>query len=133
MELNVNSPGYFSDFYGIIDEIYWMCRELSAYVRNNCYSSCVERIEIQPIIEPKDYMPNKKKEGALFCSYSSIVDVSKEIDFDAYYNGNIEEKKALMIKNILQSIKAVSRKGKIDYKKFEDDVLKFCEEKNIKL
>lgn len=36
MELNINSPSYYTRQYGVIDDIYWMSREMAAYV-----SSCV--------------------------------------------------------------------------------------------
>ncbi len=37
MELNINSPAYYSDKYGIDDEIYWICREISSLVKNKDY------------------------------------------------------------------------------------------------
>ena len=38
MDLNINSPAYYTSEYGVDDDIYWMCRELSYYVREKKYS-----------------------------------------------------------------------------------------------
>jgi len=38
----------------------------------------------------------------------------------------------LIVKNVVDSIKAIKTRGKIDFKLFESDMIKFCEENNIK-
>ena len=43
----------------------------------------------------------------------------------------IARKKTLIINNILSSVKAVSKKGKIDYKLFEEDLRSFCKNNDI--
>lgn len=53
MELNINSPSYYTNEHGVEDEIYWMCRELSAFVREKEYSDIIKIIGIVPIIAPK--------------------------------------------------------------------------------
>lgn len=32
MELNINSPAYYNNIYGVDDDIYHMCRTLSSYI-----------------------------------------------------------------------------------------------------
>ena len=54
MELNINSPSYFTKQYGVIDEIYSMCRGISKHVENKQYSDLVDIVGITPIIAPKD-------------------------------------------------------------------------------
>jgi hypothetical protein len=43
----------------------------------------------------------------------------------------MDEKKSLIVKNVVDSVKAIKSKGKIDFKLFESDMMKFCEENNI--
>lgn len=54
MQLNINSPAYFSNEYGVDDEIYFMCREISNFMIERCYSEKTETIGIFPIVVPKD-------------------------------------------------------------------------------
>ena len=50
MDLNINSPAYYTREYGVDDDIYWMCRELSYYVREKKYSDAINIIGIVPIV-----------------------------------------------------------------------------------
>lgn len=52
MDLNINSPAYYTKEYGVDDDIYWMCRELSNYVREKKYSDAINIIVIVPIVAP---------------------------------------------------------------------------------
>ena len=52
MDLNINSPAYYTREYGVDDDIYWMCRELSYYVREKKYSDAINIIGIVPIVAP---------------------------------------------------------------------------------
>ena len=40
MELNINSPSYFTKQYGVIDEIYSMCRGISKHVEIDYKQFC---------------------------------------------------------------------------------------------
>ena len=90
MELNINSPSYFTKQYGVIDEIYSMCRGISKHVENKQYSDLVDIVGITPIIAP-----------------------------------------IMIVKNILASIKTISRKAKIDYKQFCEDIFQYCKLINL--
>ena len=46
-------------------------------------------------------------------------------NYEKYVKGSIEEKKKLIVGNILKSIKAVKDKGKLNYPQFEEDLLGF--------
>ena len=52
MDLNINSPSYYTQEHGVEDDIYWMCRDLSAYVKEKKYSDAINIIGIVPIIAP---------------------------------------------------------------------------------
>ena len=58
MNLYINSPSYYKNVYGVDDEIYWMCRDISDYVKNTEYSVIVDTIGISPIVAPREEIEN---------------------------------------------------------------------------
>lgn len=54
MELNINSPAYFSVQYGVDDEVYRYCRSLYAFFQDKEYSKTLSVIGITPVIAPKE-------------------------------------------------------------------------------
>ena len=106
MELNINSPSYFTKQYGVIDEIYSMCRGISKHVENKQYSDLVD------------------------IKYG-FASVSLWIDYDEYLKADITDKQIMIVKNILASIKTISRKAKIDYKQFCEDIFQYCKLINL--
>ena len=134
MELNINSPSYYTNEYGVEDEIYWMGRELSAFVREKEYSDVIHIIGIVPIIAPKTEIARGYWKTLKKCEpKAGFASVSLQIDYEEYVKADISTKKKLMIDNILASVKSVSKRGKINYSLFEEDVLKFCENNDIML
>lgn len=132
MDLNVNSPSYYTQEYGIDDEIYWMCRDLAVYVQEKNYSEAVNVIGIVPIIAPVDALEKGLCKEHKKCEPQyGFASVSIRIDYEEYVKSDISGKKRLIINNILASVKAISRKGKINYSLFEDDIRKFCEHNGI--
>ena len=132
MELNINSPSYFTKQYGVIDEIYKMCREISKYVENKQYSNIVNTIGITPIIAPKDIIEQGffKQEKKCDIRYG-FASVSLWIDYDEFLQSDLINKQIMIVKNILDSIKVIARKAKIDYEKFYDDIIQYCEQINL--
>lgn len=54
MMLNINSPAYYTNKFGVQDEIYKMCSRISLYVKEKQYSKYIDIIGIVPIIIPKE-------------------------------------------------------------------------------
>ena len=110
MELNINSPSYFTIQYGVIDEIYSMCRGISKHVENKQYSDLVDIVGITPIIAPKDIIEQNlfKQEKKNDIKYV-IASVSLWIDYDEYLKADITDKQIMIVKNKLASIKTISR------------------------
>lgn len=126
MELNINSPSYYKNIYGIDDDIYWMCRGISDFVKDKRYSEVVNTIAITPIVAPRELIEQGKwKEETIYAIKSGLIIVSKHIEFEEYVNSSMEEKKKLIVGNILKSVKAIKNKGKINYFQFQDDILEF--------
>lgn len=132
MQLNINSPAYFTKQYGVIDEIYKMCREISKYVENKKYSNIVNTIGITPIIAPKNIIEQGffKQEKKCDIRYG-VASVSLWIDYDEFLQSDLINKQIMIVKNILDSIKVIARKAKIDYEKFYDDIIQYCEQINL--
>ena len=57
--------------------------------------------------------------------------VSLQIDYEEYVKADTANKKRLIIDNILECVKSVSKKEKINYSLFEEDVREFCDNNNI--
>ena len=53
MELNINSPAYFTNYYGVDDEVYSYCQNLHNFFKTQEYSETLTIIGITPIVAPK--------------------------------------------------------------------------------
>ena len=51
--------------------------------------------------------------------------------YDEYLKADITDKQIMIVKNILASIKTISRKAKIDYKQFCEDIFQYCKLINL--
>ena len=133
MDLNINSPAYYTKIFGVEDEIYWFCRELSSFVKEKNYSAIITTIGIVPIIAPKEELEKGLWKETKKCDTKyGFASISLQIDYEKYVEANVNEKKALMIKNIVESVKVIKAKGKIDFEHFKEDMKSFCEVKEIK-
>ena len=54
MQLNINSPAYFTDHYGVEDGVYRHCRNLYEYFLDKEYSEKLSVVGITPVIAPKE-------------------------------------------------------------------------------
>ena len=134
MELNINSPSYFTREYGVIDEIYDMCREIRYWVKDKHYCSVVDIVGIVPIIAPKEVIDGGSYKEVKKCeAKAGFVSVSLQIDYEAYVNADIDEKKRLIVNNVLASVKAIHSRAKIDYAAFSKDIVQYCEQAGIVL
>ena len=126
MNFYINSPSYYSQIHGIDDEIYKMCRLLEKDIDIKKYTSLLDTVGITPIIAPSleidcgNYA--EVKYISLPCRMASI---SLHIDYSEYISVSIEEKKALIIKNILNSLLVIKKRLKngFDYVQIENDIL----------
>jgi len=132
MDLNINSPSYYTQEYGIDDDIYWMCRELSDFVKEKKYSDVINIIGIVPIIAPESVIEKGLCKSHKKCEPQyGFASVSLQIDYEEYVKADTANKKRLIIDNILASVKSVSKKGKLNYSLFAEDVRNFCERNDI--
>ena len=133
MDLNINSPAYYTKEFGVEDEIYWFCRELSCFVKEKKYSDVITTIGLVPIIAPKEEIEKGLWKEIKKCETKyGFASVSLQIDYETYVGANMNEKKALIIKNVVDSVQAIKTKGKIDFNRFKEDMTSFCEVNGIK-
>ena len=62
------------------------------------------------------------------CSVAyGFAEVNLSIDYEKYVRASMDEKKELIVKNVVDSVKAIKTKGKIDFNRFKEDMIRFCE------
>ena len=126
MGLNINSPAYYTSVYGVIDDVYKMCNDITRNIDISKYTSSFDHIGITPIIAPVEEIKNGKwNEVKKVLISSRLAIVSLYIDYDIYCNANMNEKRNLIIQNIFDSLLVVSKKSKNDfnYEKLVEDIL----------
>lgn len=128
MELNINSPAYFTQQYGVNSCVYRYCQKCCEYFKDKEYSEVLKIIGICPQCAPKDlYQQGKYKEIVRFIGNKSCAHIDIRIDFDQYYNATDEEKVTIIKNIILRAVKKVRAKGKFDYESFCQDLQKITE------
>lgn len=126
MNLNINSPAYYAEHYGIDDEIYWLCREICSLVQNKEYSTLVNIVGLIPVVAPINLTEKGAwRESIKYDLNFGLVTITRHINYDNYINADIDEKKKLMIRCILDAMYAIRRKGKFNYEQFKKDILVF--------
>ena len=126
MELNINSPAYFTDHYGIDEEVYKYCQQLHDFFRTRDYSESMNIIGITPVIAPKEiYDQGMWKEKVQVVELGSCAIIDIRMDFDNYYNADSNGKIELIQQMIIRAVRKIKSKGKFDWEKFRDDLLKY--------
>ena len=126
MSLNINSPAYYTSVYGVVDEVYQMCYDITCKIDISKYTNSFDYIGITPIVAPiEEINMGKWKEVKKFSAKSKLAIISLHIDYDTYCNANIDEKRNLVLRNIFNSLLVVNKKSKNDfnYEKLVNDIL----------
>ena len=122
MELNINSPAYFTAHYGVDDEVYRFCQRAYLFFKDREYSEVLHIIGIVPIVAPQDlYETDARKECCRWRGYNSAVAINIRMDFELYYHADSKEKVRLTREMILKAVKKVKSKGKFNYERFVED------------
>ena len=123
MELNINSPVYYKDHYGIDDAVYRFTQRAQLFFRENEHSSTLQIIGIVPIIAPQEvYAAENYKERVRFLCGKGVASVEIRVDFDAYHNADSSGKIALTKDMLLTAAKRIKAKVDFDYDRFKDDL-----------
>ena len=126
MELNINSPAYYTSQYGVNDAVYDYCQKLYLYFKNKEYSNTLHTIGIIPIIAPrKMYDEGLWKEKVQFINSKTCAMISIRLDYEQYYKANDQEKIKMMELMLIKAIKKIKNKGKFDTNQFIEDLLNY--------
>ena len=126
MELNINSPAYFTDHYGIDDEVYKYCQQLHDFFKTREYSESMNIIGITPVIAPKEiYDQGMWKEKVQVVGLGSCAMIDIRMDFDNDYNADSNGKIELIQQMIIRAVRKIKSKGKFDWENFRDDLLSY--------
>ena len=131
MELNINSPAYFSDHYGIDDDVYRYCQRLYTFFKDRQYSDSLSIIGIIPVIAPKElYEAGQWKESVKLISGATCAIITIRLDFESYYNAESNGKIVLIRNAILTAVKKIKSRCKFEFGKFEKDLLSIPQTEN---
>lgn len=123
MELNINSPVYYKDHYGIDNGVYRFTQRAYLFFTEKEYSNTLQIIGIVPIIAPQEvYAAENYKERVRFLCGKSVASVEIRVDFDAYHNAGSAGKIALTKDMLLTAAKRIKAKVDFDYDRFKDDL-----------
>lgn len=126
MELNINSPAYYTSQYGVNDAVYDYCQNLYLYFKNKEYSNTLHTIGIIPIIAPrKMYDEGLWKEKVQFINSKTCAMISIRLDYEQYYKANDQEKIKMMELMLIKAIKKIKNKGKFDTNQLIEDLLNY--------
>ena len=127
MALNINSPAYYTSHYGIVEEIYQMCNNITRAIDISNYTNSLDSIGITPFIVPSvEITSGKWEEVKKILVKSRIAIISLHIDYEVYYAADTNKKKELILQNIFESLMLVHKKLKEDfnYEKLIADIKK---------
>ena len=89
MELNVNSPAYYKDKYGVDDKVYNFFRRAHRFFSDKEYSDTLHIIGVSPIVAPQElYESGKYKESVQLVDNKSCAIIVFRIDFEEYCNAD---------------------------------------------
>lgn len=127
MNLFINSPSYYTQENGVIDDIYQLCTMISRKIDITLYTDSLDTIGITPIIAPIQVLNNGKwKEVKKISLPYRMASISLISDYDSFYKADIALKKQMMVENILKSLNVIKRRLKknFDYELMKNDIMK---------
>lgn len=123
MELNINSPVYFKDHYGIDDEVYKFCQRAYLFFKDKKYSNTLQIIGIVPIVSPQEIVGGNYKVKVKFLCNKSVASIEIKMDFDDYYKADSIKRIELTKEMILTAVKHIITKIDFDYDRFKEDLM----------
>ena len=126
MNLYINSPAYYTQKHGIVDEIHQMCSLISRNIDITLYTEELDTIGITPIIAPtKEFNSEKWREVKIINLSLRMANISLISDYDAFLDGDVLKKRKIILENIFQSLKVIKKKmkNKFNYEKIVRDIM----------
>lgn len=122
MELNINSPAYFKEHYGVDDEVYRFCQKVYYFFKDKEYSDTLHTIGIMPVAAPQEiYDGGAWKESIKYRCNQSVVSIVIRMDFEKFYHSDYLGKVGQTKEMILTAVRRIKPKRLFDYEKFKED------------
>ena len=116
MNLFINSPSYYTQKHGVVDEVYTLCNTISKTIDVQKYTALLDTIGITPIIAPSTVPENDRhKEIKLISLPYRMASISLISDYDRFSKATISEKQQIIIDNILRSLYVVKKRLRDDF------------------
>ena len=125
VNLFINSPSYYTQENGVIDDIYQLCRVISLNIDITLYTDALDTIGITPIIAPTQILESGKwKEERRISLPYRMASISLISDYDSFIKADMMSKREMILENILKSLAVIKRrlKDKFDYEQMENDI-----------
>lgn len=125
VNLFINSPSYYTQENGVIDDIYQLCRMISRNIDITLYTDALDTIGITPIIAPTHILEiGKWKEERRISLPYRMASISLISDYDSFIKADMMSKREMILENILKSLAVIKRrlKDKFDYEQMENDI-----------
>lgn len=123
MELNVNSPAYYKDHYGIDDEVYSFFQKAYLFFLDKEYSATLKTVGIVPIVAPKElYDSGDWKESVRLIDGNNCAIATLRINFEEYHNADSIGKIALTKDVVLRALRKIKSKVDFGYEAFAHDL-----------
>lgn len=132
MKISINSPSYYTQKNGVVEEIYQLSKSISSKIEVSKYTDSLDIIGITPIIVPNGLLiEGAWKEDKRILLSSRMAIISLRIDYDTFYSANIFEKEKMFLDNIFKSLKIIKDKLKenFSYDEMVLDILAILKEK----
>jgi len=126
MNLFLNSPSHYTQEFGVIEEVYVMCQYISQNVDVRKYTDCLDTIGIVPMIAPPEIIAETEwKEIKHISTRFRMANIALCTDYEEYCNADLNDKKKIVIENILDSLKVIKKKlrEKFNYEQMEKDIM----------
>lgn len=125
MDLNINSPAYFGEHYGVDDDVCRFCQTAAAFFKDKEYSSSLHIIGITPACAPQEvYDSGLWKESVRLIGGKECAIITIRMDFNRYYKADSGEKMLQLKETILKAVKKIKSRCSFDYALFEQDLHK---------
>ena len=125
MELNINSPVYYKDHYGIDNEVYRFCQRAYVSFKDREYSGTLRILGILPIAAPEEVWAERNyREKVKFLCGRSFASVEIKLDLEAYRNADSAERIRQTKEMILTAVRRIKGKVDFDYDRFQADLMK---------
>ena len=124
MNLFINSPSYYTEEYGVMDDIYNLCKLISDRIDITLYTHALDTIGITPIIAPKQVLDSGCKEVKMISMRYRMANISLYCDYNNFIKADLALKKVMIVENIINSLYVIKKrlKNKFNYTQIVNDI-----------